>query len=98
MPDRSLGRRNLLALAGAAPLVACAAVPDADEYLGPARTDGPTAEAGSPAILQRQYALQAVLSDSPLIAGNNIRLLRDGREALPAMFDAMRQANDHINL
>jgi cardiolipin synthase len=98
MPDPGLSRRRLVALAGAAPLVACASVPDANEYLRPAGADGPAAEAGSPEILQHQYALQAALSESPLVAGNQARLLRDGLEAFSAMFDAMRQARDHINL
>jgi len=68
---------------------ACAAVPDVDAYL-PAPDD--------PDPLQRHYALQRALSDSPLLFGNQTRMLMDGAQALPAMFDAMRQARDHINL
>jgi cardiolipin synthase A/B len=98
MRGLGLSRRRLVALAGVAPLASCASVPDVDDYLGPANTNGTAPEAGSPKILQRQYALQAVLSDSPLVAGNQVRLLRDGLEAFPAMFNAMRQARDHINL
>ena len=48
--------------------------------------------------LQRQLTFQRALSDSPLITGNRIQLLRDGEQALPAMFDAMESARDHINL
>ena len=79
------GRRDCLALAVAAVLQACAAVPNADTYL-------------DPDPLQRHYALQKALSESPLVFGNETRLLRDGSEALPAMFRAMQQAHDHINL
>ena len=82
-------RRNLLALTVTAALQACAAVPDVDAYL-PAPDD--------PDPLQRHYALQRALSDSPLLFGNQTRLLMDGAQAFPAMFEAMRQARDHINL
>jgi cardiolipin synthase len=83
-----LGRRGLLALGAAATLQGCASVPDIDDYLPPV-TDDP---------LQRHYALQASLPDSPLVFGNQTRLLRDGAQAFPAMFEAMRAAHDHINL
>ena len=82
-------RRSFLALTVTAALQACAAVPDVDTYL-------PSADDPDP--LQRHYALQRALSDSPLVFGNQTRLLMDGAHALPAMFDAMRQARDHINL
>jgi cardiolipin synthase A/B len=82
-------RRNLLALTVTAALQACGAVPDVDAYL-PAPDD--------PDPLQRHYTLQRALSDSPLVFGNQTRLLMDGAQALPAMFEAMRQARDHINL
>ena len=98
MPDRRLSRRSFLALAGAIPLAACATVPDADDYLRPDGAVGPHQNVGSDDILQRQFALQQALSESPLTAGNQVRLLRDGQEAFAAMFDAMRQARDHINL
>ncbi len=48
--------------------------------------------------LQRQFALQQALSQSPLVTGNTATILRDGAEALPAMFAAMQAARDHINL
>ena len=98
MPDRRFSRRRLLALAGGMSLAACAAVPDADDYLRPDGAVGPHQDAASDDILQRQFALQQALSESPLTAGNQVRLLRDGQEAFAAMFDAMRQARDHINL
>jgi cardiolipin synthase len=82
-------RRDLLALIATTAMQACAAVPDVDAYL-------PSADDPDP--LQRHYALQRALSDSPLVFGNQTRLLMDGAQALPAMFEAMRQARDHINL
>ncbi len=82
----SLGRRNLLALAGAAALQACAAVPDVDQYVGEADP------------LQRHYGIQSALDGSSLVFGNQTQLLQDGSQAFPAMFEAMQQARDHINL
>ncbi len=49
-------------------------------------------------VLQRQFALQQALSESPLVTGNTATILRDGAQAFPAMFDAMQGARDHINL
>jgi cardiolipin synthase A/B len=83
------GRRDFLTLAVTSVLQACAAEPDVDAYL--ASTDG-----SDP--LQRHYALQQALSESPLVFGNRTRLLTDGTGAFPAMFQAMSQARDHINL
>lgn len=48
--------------------------------------------------LQRQFVLQQALSESPLVFGNNAKLLRDGGGALPEMFKALRQARNHINM
>ncbi|HUB11191.1 MAG TPA: phospholipase D-like domain-containing protein [Acetobacteraceae bacterium] len=48
--------------------------------------------------LQRQMVLQEALSEAPLVGGNATRILQDGSQALPAMFAAMGQARDHINL
>jgi cardiolipin synthase len=83
-----LGRREFVALSAAAVLESCAADPDVNSYLASGDADS----------LQRHYALQRTLSDSPLVFGNRTRLLMDGAQALPAMFQAMQQARDHINL
>ena len=83
------GRRNFLALAVAGAVQACASIPDIDDYL-------PSANNADP--LQRHYALQTALKGSPLVSGNQTRLLMDGTQALPAMFQAMQQARDSINL
>jgi cardiolipin synthase len=48
--------------------------------------------------LQRQFVLQQALSESPLVFGNRATLLRDGSRAFPAMFKALREARDHINM
>jgi cardiolipin synthase len=88
MAPARLGRREFVAFSATAALDACAADPDIDAYLAP----------GDPDPLQRHYALQRALSESPLVFGNQTRLLMDGAQALPAMFQAMQQARDHINL
>jgi cardiolipin synthase len=98
MPDRRFSRRRFLAFGSAGALAACAAVPDANDYLRRANVAGAPLDASSEDVLQRQFALQEALSESPLTAGNEVRLLRDGQQAFPAMSAAMRQARDHINL
>src|SRR5579859_1018636 len=82
----SFGRRNFVAMGAAAVLQACAAVPDVNEYLGNADP------------LQRHYAMQQALDGGSLVFGNQTQLLKDGAQAFPAMFEAMAQARDHINL
>jgi len=49
-------------------------------------------------ILERQIALEQAVNDSPLILGNKVTLLLDGAATYPAMFAAIRNARDHINL
>lgn len=49
-------------------------------------------------ILDKQIALEQAISDSPLTLGNQTTLLQDGRATYAAMFDAIAQAQDHINL
>ncbi len=80
-------RRRLLSLGAAAALQGCASIPDIDRYL--ATPDDP---------LQRHYTTQRALSDGSLVFGNQTRLLMDGAQALPAMFQAVAAARDHINL
>ncbi len=41
---------------------------------------------------------QAVNADSPLVLGNRLTLLQNGPETYTAMFAAIREAKDHINL
>ena len=49
-------------------------------------------------ILEKQIALEQAINDSPLVIGNKVTLLQDGAATYPAMFAAMRNARDHINL
>nr|WP_296672827.1 cardiolipin synthase [Sulfuricaulis sp.] len=56
-------------------------------------------QSGDIDILQKHLALeQAINTDSPLVLGNRLVLLQDGPATYQAMFAAMRQAKDHINL
>ena len=68
-----------------AALQACAAVPNVNEYLR-----SQTRCNGTSRCSRR--------SDGPLVFGNQTQLLKDGGQAFPAMFHAMQQARDHINL
>ena len=49
-------------------------------------------------ILEKQMALEQAIVGSPLILGNKVTLLQDGAATYAAMFAAIRQARDHINL
>jgi cardiolipin synthase len=49
-------------------------------------------------ILQRYMALIESVSDSPLTEGNKVTLLVDGPATYAAMFKAIENAKDHINL
>ena len=53
---------------------------------------------GEPTVLERHIALEAALDDSPLVAGNKVTLLQDGPSTYDAMFAAIRDARDHINM
>src|SRR3970040_146593 len=56
-------------------------------------------QSGDIDILQKHLALeQAINADSPLVLGNKLVLLQDGPATYQAMFVAIRQAKDHINL
>ena len=49
-------------------------------------------------ILEKQIVLEQAIVGSPLIVGNRVTLLQDGAATYPAMFAAIRNARDHINL
>lgn len=49
-------------------------------------------------ILDKQIALEQAIVGSPLILGNKVTLLQDGAATYAAMFEAIRNARDHINL
>ncbi len=49
-------------------------------------------------ILDKQIVLEQEIVGSPLVVGNKVGLLQDGAATYEAMFAAIRQAKDHINL
>jgi cardiolipin synthase A/B len=49
-------------------------------------------------ILERQTAVVESVTESPLTKGNKVTLLADGQAAYSAMFKAIQNAGDHINL
>ncbi|HTK84591.1 MAG TPA: phospholipase D-like domain-containing protein [Patescibacteria group bacterium] len=48
--------------------------------------------------LQRHLAIEQAVAENPLVAGNSTWVLRDGAETFPAMFEAIRNAHDHVYL
>jgi len=55
-------------------------------------------QVGPTDILERHVALVQSIGGSPLVAGNRVTLLIDGPATYDAMFKAIQNANDHINL
>ena len=51
-----------------------------------------------PDDLQAQREIQQAIDRTPPVTGNRVDLLRDGAQAFPAMFAALRHARDNINL
>ena len=49
-------------------------------------------------ILDKQVALEQEIVGSPLVVGNKVALLQDGPATYEAMFAAIGQAKDHINV
>lgn len=49
-------------------------------------------------VLDKQIALEQAIVGSPLVLGNKVTLLQDGKATYAAMFAAIRAAKDHINL
>lgn len=49
-------------------------------------------------VLERHTAVVESVTDSPLTKGNKVTLLIDGQAAYAAMFKAIQNAKDHINL
>ncbi len=52
----------------------------------------------APNILDRHLAVEEALAGNPLTAGNSAILLEDGPSTYKAMFAAIRDARDHINM
>jgi len=55
-------------------------------------------QVGQTDILERHIALVESVSGSPLVVGNKVTLLVDGPATYDAMFKAIQNAQDHINL
>lgn len=55
-------------------------------------------QSGDLDILDKQIALEQAIVGSPLVLGNKVVLLEDGPATYAAMFAAIRQAKDHINI
>ncbi len=49
-------------------------------------------------ILDRHLALEAEIAGSPLVMGNKVKLLIDGPRTYGAMYSAIENAKDHINM
>jgi len=59
---------------------------------------GLKSKSGDIDILEKQIALEQAINGSPLTLGNKVTLLKDGAATYPAMFAAIGNARDHINL
>jgi cardiolipin synthase len=55
-------------------------------------------EPGDSGILKRHIAIEEAVAETPLVAGNKTRLLADGGQTFPAMFEAIRNAKKTVNL
>jgi cardiolipin synthase A/B len=49
-------------------------------------------------VFDRQLAIDQIVAESPLYAGNSVRVLQDGKQTFPAMFAAMRGARHFLYL
>lgn len=70
--------------------------------LSPARTQAilqRLQQQGSGAgIFERHLAVEEAIAGTPLLVGNKVTLLRDGPATFKAMFTAIQEARDHINV
>ena len=55
-------------------------------------------ESGETSVLDRHVAVEQFFNDSPLVIGNRVTLLKDGKATYAAMIAAIGKARDHINL
>jgi cardiolipin synthase A/B len=56
------------------------------------------AQAPDADVLQRHLAVEQIVAESPLYTGNSVRVLHDGAETFPAMFDAIAGAQRFLDL
>lgn len=48
--------------------------------------------------LERHLVIEEEVADKPLVAGNTVKVLRDGEKTFRAMFEAVRDAKQNVNL
>lgn len=90
VPDMSLERAKPVQLDSAnGPL----SVKRSQEILAKLKKESPETQ-----IFDRHLAIETVLFGDPLIIGNKVELLVDGPTTYEAMFEAIENAKDHINL
>lgn len=53
---------------------------------------------GQTNIFDKHLALEESITGTPLVLGNKVNILIDGKETYTAMFKAIQQAKDHINM
>ena len=56
------------------------------------------AQAPDADAFDRQLAIEQIISESPLYAGNSVRVLQDGKQTFPAMFAAIQGARHFVYL
>ncbi|MHB8817238.1 MAG: phospholipase D-like domain-containing protein [Steroidobacteraceae bacterium] len=56
------------------------------------------AQAPNADAFDRQLAIEQIISESPLYAGNSVRVLQDGKQTFPAMFAAIQGAQHFVYL
>ena len=56
------------------------------------------AQAPDAGALERHLAVEQAVAESPLFAGNQVRILRDGEQTFPAMFAAIHAARRYLYL
>ena len=56
------------------------------------------AQAPDAGALERHLAVEQAVAESPLFAGNEVRILRDGEQTFPAMFAAIHGAKRYLYL
>ena len=56
------------------------------------------ADAPDAGALERHLAFEQALAESPLVTGNQVKILRDGDQTFPAMFAAIRSARRYVLL
>jgi cardiolipin synthase len=56
------------------------------------------AQAPNAGALERHLAIEQAVAESPLVAGNQVKILRDGDQTFPAMFAAIHAAQHYLLL